>query len=331
MKYIMIWPYGWFDYYMYQDLITSKKITPYPLKKPYKSKVVNFIRRVHQSRKINKLIKLPYKEIWYASLFKLIDQDTCVMFDTGALSMVSLDFLKKIKSTGNNTKMVIIIADSLHGSSEHIPRAIPNIFGFQWDAILSYDKNDCEEYGFQYLGATIYSKMNGIMPATNQSDLYFVGRNKAGRNEAVMELYKRCQENDVKTNFDLVDEPQNLKKMHLENQKGLNFHGKDLPYEKVISNILSTNCILEMVAKGQNVQTARYYETVCYNKKLLTNNPSIKELSFYNPKYMQYFENVEDIDFEWVKRRETIDYHYNNEFSPNHILEKLEKLFDNRD
>lgn len=52
------------------------------------------------------------------------------MFDTGALSMVSLDFLKKIQSSGFNTKMVIIIADSLHGSSEHIPRAIPNIFGF---------------------------------------------------------------------------------------------------------------------------------------------------------------------------------------------------------
>ena len=112
------------------------------------------------------------------------------MFDTGALSMVSLDFLKKIQSSGFNTKMVIIIVDFLHGSSEHIPRAIPNIFGFPWDAILSYDKNDCKEYGFKYLGATIYSKMNDITPAANQSDLYFVGRNKAGRNKSVMQLYK---------------------------------------------------------------------------------------------------------------------------------------------
>ena len=131
----------------------------------------------------------------------------------------------------------------------------------------------------------------------------------------------------MKTNSDLVDDPRNLKKMHLENQTGLNFHGKDLPYEKVIGNILSTNCVLEMVAKGQKVQTARYYEAVCYNKKLLTNNPNIKELSFYNPKYMKYFENIEDIDFEWVKRKETIDYHYNNEFSPNHILKKLNNQF----
>ena len=100
-----------------------------------------------------------------------------------------------------------------------------------------------------------------------------------------------------------------------------------MPYEKVIGNILSTNCVLEMVAKGQKVQTARYYEAVCYNKKLLTNNPNIKELSFYNPQYMKYFENIEDIDFEWVKRKETIDYHYNNEFSPNHILKELNNQF----
>ena len=42
---------------------------------------------------------------------------------------------------------------------------------------------------------------------------------------------------------------------------------------------------------------------------------------------MKHFENIEDIDFEWVKKREQLDYHYNNEFSPNHILGKLEELF----
>lgn len=323
----MVWPYGWFDYYMYQDLIINKKIIPFPLNTPYQSKLINFIRRVHQSHKVNQIIKLPFKDFWYSSLLDLIDENTCVMFDTGALSMVSLDFLRKIKSTGQTTKMVIIIADSLHGSSGHIPDAIPNIFGFHWDAIFSYDKNDCKEYGFEYLGATIYSKMTGIAPSSNQSDIYFVGRNKAERNKSVMQLYNQCQKIGVKTNFDLVDAPKNLKKMRLKNQPGLHFHGKDLAYEKIIGNILSANCILEMVAKGQQVQTARYYEAVCYNKKLLTNNPSIKELSFYNPRYMKYFENIDDIDFNWVKREENIDYHYNNEFSPNHIIEKLENLF----
>ena len=71
----------------------------------------------------------------------------------------------------------------------------------------------------------------------------------------------------MKTNFDLVDVPKNLEKMHLKSQAGLNFHDKDLPYENVVSNILSATGILEMVAKGQNVQSARYYEAVCYNKK----------------------------------------------------------------
>ncbi len=326
----MVWPYGWFDYYMYQDLIMSKKVIPYPLKKPYKLQLINFIRRVHQSHKLNKIVKLPYGDIWYSSLFKLIAPDTCIIFDTGALSMVSLKFLKKIKSTGINTKMIVIVVDSLHGSSEHIPLAMPNIFGFPWDAIFSYDKNDCKEFGFHYLGPTIYSKLEGIQEGKTESDLYFVGRNKAGRNNFVIQLYKRCMDIGIKTNFELVDGSKNSDVMNLEYQDGLTFYDKDLPYENVVSSVLSTNCILEVVAKGQLVQTARYYEAVCYNKKLLTNNPNIKELPFYDSRYMKSFETIEDIDFEWVKKKEVINYHYKGEFSPNHILEKLDRMCSNK-
>lgn len=326
MKYIFVWPYGWFDYYMYQDLFRGSKVIPFPLRRPFKSSFVNFIRNVHLSHKVNKFIPLPLKDLWFSDLLNQIEDNTCVIFDTGILSMVSMQFLYKVKAVKNNVKMALFLVDSLHGSSLHIPYAVDNILNFPWDVRLSYDKNDCPEFGFQYLGPNIYSKMIDVQPSSNISDLYFIGRNKAGRNVDVMNLYTKCIEKQLQTNFYLVDNPKNIKKQHVRNKKGIHFEGNDMPYEEIISDVLATNCILEFVAKGQNAQTARYYEAVCYNKKLLTNNPSIKDLQFYDPRYMQYFKTINDINFDWIKKKEKVDYHYNGEFSPIHALKKLKKI-----
>lgn len=85
-----------------------------------------------------------------------------------------------------------------------------------------------------------------------------------------------------------------------------------------------------MAGKGQKVQTVRYYEAVYYNKKLLTNNPSVRDLSFYDPRYMRYFETVDDIDFSGVKEKVPINYHYAGEFSLLHILDKRDTMFEKR-
>ena len=109
----------------------------------------------------------------------------------------------------------------------------------------------------------------------------------------------------------------------------LNTISNSINYLKVIAEIKSTNCILEVLQEGQNVQSIRYFEAVVYNKKLLSNNPNLKKLPFYDERYMKYFENVNDIDWQWVQKKEMIDYKYNNEFSPIHMIEMIEKYFEN--
>lgn len=331
MKYIMIWPYGWFDTYMYRDLTANNIVVPLNVNKPYSSRFINFLHRVHCSYKLNRMVKLPYKDIWYHSLYKSlateIDDSACIIFDTGSLSYLSLHTLKRIKNITNNIKMVLIVVDSLHGSSAHIPYVLPKILGFNWDLTLSYDQHDCDEFGFDYMGQTIYSRLNDVKPSDAQSDIYFVGRNKAGRNQDVLKLYEYLHAAGIKVNFDLVDTKKNNRKSKYRNAPGVHLHDSNIPYEDVISNVLSTNCILEIVAPGQKVQTARYYEAVCYNKKLLTNNIGFSELPFYNPDYIHYFNRIEDIDLEWLQDQTPVEYHYNNEFSPIHLIDMInEKL-----
>ena len=327
MKYIMIWPYGWFDSYMYRDLVVNHMVIPLCIDKPSKSRIMNLLRRIHHSYKINRIVNLPYKDIWYKSLYqalsKLVDKETCILFDTGALANLSVDYLIKIKNIEKDAKMILVAADSIHGSSVHMSRAIPQIFNYDWDFIFSYDKNDCKEYNFEYMGQTLYSKLDDVIPSRQISDIYFVGKNKAGRNKDILNMYEKFLQARVVTNFNLIDSKTNIHHSRFNNCPGISLYCQNIPYEKVISDVLSSNCILEVVASGQKAQTARYYEAVCYNKKLLTNNIGIFELPFYDSRYMKYFETVDEIDFDWVRRKEKIDYHYNNEFSPIYLLDKI--------
>ena len=82
---------------------------------------------------------------------------------------------------------------------------------------------------------------------------------------------------------------------------------------------------LEILQEGQNQQSARYFEAVVYNKKLLTTNDRISALPFYNPDYMKVFHTSSDVDIDWLKARDMVDYGYKGEFSPSGIPALIDK------
>lgn len=91
---------------------------------------------------------------------------------------------------------------------------------------------------------------------------------------------------------------------------------------------MRSNCLLELVQEGQVGATARYCEAVVYGKKLLTNNNYVRFLPFYNEEYIKIFDKVDDIDFDWVKEIVHVDFEYKDEFSPNHVIERIQRYFE---
>ena len=156
-----------------------------------------------------------------------------------------------------------------------------------------------------------------------ESDAYFLGALKDGRTTEIIDLYEKFVKNNVNVKFDVVE---NQGKTLDYNNKGFNMHKEKMTYKEVLEEVQKTNCIIEFVQKGQRSQTLRYFEAVCYNKKLLTNNPNVKNLKFYNEKYMKVFDKFDDIDFEWVKVQENVDYGYNGEFSSKYFIEELDSI-----
>lgn len=75
--------------------------------------------------------------------------------------------------------------------------------------------------------------------------------------------------------------------------------------------------------------TLRAYEAVAYNRKLLSNNKTILSFEYYDPRFMRYFEQVKDIDWDWVKEDANVDYDYKGEFSPVLLIDDIIKRLNN--
>jgi len=325
VKYVLVIANGTFPIPMYKDLWKRDDVTLYIVNRTL-PKPMSFLRKLHVDPRVKQKLSLPGQDVWEKDLLCYAENDVCYMFSSESLPYLSEQLMLRIKKHPAKPKMVLLLVDSLHANSMHLQWIKPMIHSFPWNLVVTYDPRDANEFGFAYMGCNIYSFDKDCRPSLNASDIYYVGAEKAGRNAYVRKLYEYLVQNDVKCNFHLMDRKYHAYKNIGKTKPGLKYHLFSLlSYEKIFSDVLSANCILEVVQKGQKAQTARYYEAVCANKKLLTNNRYIKELPFYNEQYMKIFNDFSDIDVEWIKRKEKIYYGYNGEFSPVKILDILNK------
>lgn len=325
MKYVLVIHDNDLDCCLYNDLVKVKDVTSYYLDGYHGNSIKDRLCRIHTSLLINSYIDLPFKCVYYSKLFEYAEDNTCYIFSYISSAKIGKNILHRLQRSGNNIRIALLLLDSFSAHSITLFRTWRAVRNVKWDYILSYDIEDCQKYGFTYLGYTYYSKKENIEPSGILSDIYFVGANKLGDNryELVSNVFKYLRSKQVNTRFIVVDKFQDRKS---DDKEHLIFHQEYIPYANVLSDVLSSNCVMEVLQEGQQQQSARYFEAVCYNKKLLTNNSHIADLPFYDARYMRYFSRPEDIDIDWVMTKENIDYHYEGEFSSARIIDKLEGL-----
>lgn len=304
---------------VFDELRHDKRVTmldgPY---KPLKNRVLLFLRKIHTRRKINNIIKLPFKGIWSCSLKGINwNKETkyYVIFDSASIYPIKVDYLKSLQNE-YDIKYIMVMND--HFLSPYAGPARKYISNLTFEYIFTIDNKDAEERNFIFSDAH-YSIIYKPGESKVSYDICFTGLNK-GRLDLLYAIYDGIQKNSLASLYRIVHVKKSQQKYD-----GI-IYNQFITYEEVIKEALKCNCILEILFSGQTGATLRYYEAVCYNKKLLTNNKNVVNLPFYNPDYIHVFEKPEDIDWNWVKERVPVDYHYDGRFSPTHLIDKIIEL-----
>lgn len=314
---------------IYKDMTSEKAkgiIEFLPSHKLFKNNKTNIIKRALLSTHVqNSPLGSFFQELFSNLDAYPYDAETeyFMLIPSTSVGKLSIKYLEKFHRQHSNILLFPILTDSMHASSPHMKYVRPKLESEVWERVLTFDKNDAEEYGFTWFGYSWYSSFDEIEPSSVSSDLFYVGFKKGNRESVIADIYDRALAQNVKCDFRIVSSDESVVKAGSQ----LRYTKKRYPYPELVSSIKSTNCILEVLQEGQDTQTIKYYEAVCYGKKLLTNNRHIKELPYYSDETMKYFETVDDINWNWVKERNFGGYDYKDEYSPLKIVEFLKGLY----
>ena len=238
----------------------------------------------------------------------------------------NLKILEKCRSKNRQLKIYLYLINQIGGDDainrKDVQRFRFMMNQFHWDEIYSFDKADCKQFGFQYMGFNYYSMRKMVLNSNPLNDLFFTACYSKLREDMICDVYNFASKSGIICDFYIKLWKEGYDKM-IDGIHYMTDGVEMMSYHDCLKKALDSKCILEIIRPGQFTPTLRYMEAVCYNKKFLTNNPQIVEYPYYNPNYMHIFDKVEDIDVEWLKDESNVDYHYQGDFSPIHLVNYL--------
>ena len=133
--------------------------------------------------------------------------------------------------------------------------------------VVTYDESDAEKFGFrwhtQFFNIKAFQKVVSIQNNSFLYDFFFVGYAK-NRVEEIHRIHSMlssyvCLFVTIRTTFEYI------------------------PYTRYMEMAMQSRCIVEIVHTGDPFCTLRPLEAMAIRRKLLTNNPAVRNYTFYRP------------------------------------------------
>lgn len=312
--------------YGYSDLNNNRDDTIYIEKPAYYSSlgtIIDLLRRVHLSEKINKITNLPCKEIWNSLLFQYKfnnEKPICfVFFSSSKFSdSIPFGFVEHLKKNFPGSKYVVFYQDLVRFKR----KVSLNMYREKMDLLISFDYKDAKDNGMLY-HPLVYSDIAESVGKSMDSDIYFCGAAK-NRLKEVLEVFYYLRELGLKCDFHIiVDNPEKYS-----NEDGLEYSTL-FPYYENLEHAKSSKVLLEIMQKGGTGLTIRTCEAIALNKKLITNNPFITHAAFYNTNDFSYFKNIGQIDKDFITNTEKATSHqYMEQIGPYRFMEFIDECLE---
>ncbi len=165
-----------------------------------------------------------------------------------------------------------------------------------FDKVFSFDNKDVAMYGFEKL--TNYNYL-AYLPQENQNpklDFFYITSFDRNRNRILIPLAKKLDE--LKVKFDIFVVGKKTWKYKFKyllspafNNISVKFRRKVIPNNIINQHYQNSKAILDLMREGQYGLSFRIFEAMAMEKKIVTNNPEIRNYNFYNPENILILED----------------------------------------
>lgn len=278
--------------------------------------------KIHLSNKVNRIIKLPFKKIWYPTFYKpkFINENPICFILPPFLEHTEYErnYIVYLKGKYPKSKFVSYYID-LVKPKNNAPLIEPFKIKDKYDLIISYDEGDAAYYGLEFFPTSFsdYSPEDDF--TISESDVFFVGRPKS-RLKDIIEIYKILSSHGLKCDFYILGVDEN-EKIALE---GIHYIEKPMPYQENLKHVIKSRCLLEIMQENATGATLRTWEAINYGKCLITNNKSLDRTSFYSSRFVTIFSDAYKLDIPFIKTYQPFDNSLKMNIRPIKLLEFIE-------
>jgi len=320
-KYVVFLPQT--DVYIntYFELFNKKNVEVIDSILDLDSELLRKMHRVHYSYKLNQVINVPFKNLWYPIYYRNEKTKEKILFlfvgtEERCLSKYTRSYRNYLKNKFPNCIIALFFTDLVELRRSFDINRI-KIFA---DIIIDYDKVEAKKFGFLY-HTDVITKLDVGVNTSDEFENYvnFCGIQK-NRGELILQIYRKLTSWGINVDFSVpdcsvgtVDENNTLKDLGY------------IPYTEYLKRLKKSKCILEIMQENAVGYTLRTIEAIQYNKLLISNNEELKNFEFYNPQYMKIIKNSEDIDLNWLISTKNVKYDYENQLTPFKLLEYISK------
>lgn len=276
------------------------------------SKIDLIFQRLTFSEKVNKIVTGLFSKHTFSRLFPFCfveDKPLVFIFLGQTQTLYQSGYIDYLREHFPRSKMVLYMIDLISRNKKLNFQESRNLF----DIIISYDKGDCKKYGLDFWPTPYSLYPVPDSPDIEPIDVYYCGNAKM-RGTLIFDTYRRCKAFGLKCKFFVTAAPE---KMRIE--------ASDIVYDHYISYVENlqyvkkAKCILEVMQANADGFTPRLWESIMYDRHLLTNNASLAASPYYIPTAMHSLDDIENIR-EWVDKPLSIDKANKESLSPVHLL-----------
>ncbi|WP_323441933.1 hypothetical protein [Anaeromusa sp.] len=233
-------------------------------------------------RTLHEHTALPGKNIWYEDWKQgLAKYDTVIIFD----GIRGGDVVEYIHEHNPKARIIIYYVNKFRRSARNNPQNFKALPCELW----SFDQGDCAREGMKH---NVFCYDHVFLDARNKEafeasrlskvtayDAFFIGVDKSRLDRLLALQQLLCQQNYT-TKF-ILRKAARGSYANLSPQAKEILVDQDIVYSEIINYISQSKCIVELQDPGQSGLTLRAMEALFFRKKLLTDNPEIRNCEFY--------------------------------------------------
>lgn len=336
MKYLFLSPKDDNYTFYYSDLLKNKDVL-WVNTSLNKKGLIGFLYGIHISKKLNKIINIPFKDIWIQNYktkkikdFIKTDKKCIVLVFRHSFFLFYRHFYEKwLKKINPNIKICFLFADIVDSYKKGFNI---NIAKNKFDALFSFDKEDSQKYGLVYYPHIVPFPANieiQNVQGGQKYSIYFMGRAKKRLN-LLVEIYKKLKQNGIKVLFEIAGAKESERTFFDENFQYIDF----ITYKEYLRRCSNADCLLEVMQSTSNTgYTTRVLEAISLNKKLISNNQDLINAPFYDKKMLSTFTSENDFNIEFLNKTNTpLHWNYDSyQYSADKLLSFLREYLYKKD